>query len=178
MNIGNSVRLALLVTTSVLGASSSLDAMAGTATNNLSVTATVVNNCAINTTAAVAFGNYDPAVANNPAGADVAATGTLTLTCTNGATTTVALGQGGNAGSGSTDAAPARRMVFGGSNFLAYSLYQDGADTIVWGNTLGTSVSYTGSGGADVVNVYGKVAKGQNIPAGAYADTVLATVNF
>jgi spore coat protein U-like protein len=178
MKIRNSVRLALLVTASVIGAGSSLDAMAGNATNNLAVSATVVNNCAINSTVAVAFGNYDPAVVNNSTGADVTATGSLTITCTNGASTTVALGQGANAASGSTDAAPARQMVFGGTNMLAYALYQDSGDSTVWGNTVLTSASYLGSGNADVVNVYGKVPKGQNIPAGAYADTVVATVNF
>jgi spore coat protein U-like protein len=177
MNIRNSIRLALLATT-VLGAGTTLDAMAGTATNNLSVTATVVNNCAINSTAAVAYGNYDPAVVNSSTGANATATGSLTITCTSGATTTVFLGQGTNAATGSTDAAPLRQMVFGGTNFLAYSLYQNAGFSTVWGNTTGTSASYTGSGGADTVNVYGSVAKGQNVPAGAYADSVVATVNF
>jgi spore coat protein U-like protein len=176
MNIGNSVRLALLATTTVLGAGLSLDAMAATATNSLTVSATVVNNCAINSTAAVAFGNYDPAVANNATGADVTATGTLTITCTAGATTTVALGEGNN--TTGTDTAPGRRMISGGTNFLAYSLFQDAGYATVWGGIVGNSYSYSGSGNADVISVYGKLAKGQNIPAGIYGDSVLATVNF
>src|SRR5262245_9796185 len=71
---------------------------AGSATANLSTSASVANNCTISTSA-VAFGSYDPVVAN--ASANLDGTGSLTVACTKGANTTIGLDLGGNA-SGST----------------------------------------------------------------------------
>jgi spore coat protein U-like protein len=156
-----------------LGAASSVDA--GIATANLSVTASVTANCTITTTA-VAFGSYDPVSAN--ASTALTGTGAVNVTCTNGASTTVTLGQGGNAGTGSTDAAPARRLKDGATDYLTYELYQDNAHTTVWGNTAGTGVANTGTGSQVAITVYGSVDPAQNVPAGSYSDTVLATVSF
>jgi spore coat protein U-like protein len=157
-----------------LGAASGVDAT--TATSNLSVTASVSASCSI-TTAPVAFGAYDPVVTN--ATAALNGTGTVTVTCTSGASTTITLGQGLNANTGSTDAAPARRLVDGGgTNYLSYALYQNTGRTTVWGNTAGTGVANTGTGTASAVTVYGAVAAGQSVPAGSYSDTVVATVTF
>jgi spore coat protein U-like protein len=147
---------------------------AATATANLSVTATVSASCSISTTP-LAFGTYDPVGANS--GTPLDATGGVVVTCTNGASTTVTLGQGANANSGSSDAAPLRRMASSG-NFLAYSLYQNAGHTTIWGNTSGTGVAHTGTGTATTVSVYGRVAAGQNVASGSYSDTVVATVTF
>src|SRR5690242_10156726 len=148
---------------------------AATATSNLSVTASVSANCSIST-APVAFGAYDPVSTN--ASTPLNGTGTVNVTCTSGASTTITLGQGSNANTGSTDAAPARRLSDGGTNFLTYSLFQDAGRTTVWGNTGGTGVANTGTGTQTAVTVYGSVAAGQNVPAGNYSDTVVATVTF
>jgi spore coat protein U-like protein len=156
-----------------IGAASSTDA--ATATANLSVTASVTANCTI-TTAPVAFGAYDPVVAN--ATTALNGTGTVSVTCTSGDSTTVTLGQGANAGGGSTDAAPVRRLNDGATDYLSYSLYQDAGRSTVWGNTAGTGVAYTGTGTVTVLTVYGAVAAGQNVPAGSYSDTVIATITF
>jgi spore coat protein U-like protein len=156
-----------------IGAASSTDA--ATATSNLSVTASVSANCSIST-APVAFGAYDPVSAN--ASTALSGTGTVNVTCTNGASTTVTLGQGANADTGSTDAAPARRLSDGTTNYLSYSLYQDTGRTTVWGNTVGTGVANTGTGTQTAITVYGSVAAGQNVPSGSYSDTVVATVTF
>ncbi|HEV2271319.1 MAG TPA: spore coat U domain-containing protein [Steroidobacteraceae bacterium] len=168
-------RLLGLTATSALFLAASSATQAGTATSSLSVTATVSANCTI-TTAPVAFGAYDPIVTNatNP----LDGTGTVTVTCTNGSAVAVTLGQGTNAAGGSTDAAPARQMKDAGTDLLAYTLYQDSGRTTVWGNTVGTSVSDTGNGTAQSLTVYGAVAAGQNVPAGSYSDTVVATVTF
>jgi spore coat protein U-like protein len=147
---------------------------AATATANLSVTATVSASCSISTNI-LAFGGYDPVGAH--AAAPLDATGGVVVTCTNGAATTVTLGQGAHANTGSTDAAPLRRMV-SGVNFLSYALYQDAAHTTLWGNTSGTGVGHTGSGTATTVSVYGRIAAGQNVASGSYSDTVVATVTF
>jgi spore coat protein U-like protein len=156
-----------------VAAASSADA--GTATSNLSVTASVTANCTI-TTAPVAFGAYDPVVTN--ASTALNGTGTVSVTCTNGASTTVTLGQGLNAGTGSTDAVPARRLTDGATDYLTYTLYSDTNRSVVWGNTVGTGLANTGSGVLQALTVYGAVAPGQNVPAGSYSDTVVATVAF
>jgi spore coat protein U-like protein len=146
-------------------------AVAATATANLSVSATVTNNCTISTTA-VGFGSYDPVVAH--ASTDLDGTGTVIVTCTKGAVATVGLGLGGNA-TGST-----RRLKDAGTNHLTYELYQDAGHATVWG-TAGAGLLSPGaapSKAARTFTVYGRVASNQDIPAGAYTDTVVATVNF
>ncbi len=156
-----------------LGAASSIDA--ATSTANLSVTASVAANCSIST-APVAFGSYDPVTAN--ASTALNGTGTVSVNCTSGASTTITLGQGSNANTGSTDAAPARRMKDAGTDYLSYSLYSDSGRTTVWGNTAGTGLASTGTGTLTALTVYGAVAAGQNVPTGSYTDTVVATVTF
>jgi len=168
-------RLLGLTVASALSLAASSGVQAGTATSSLSVTATVSANCTI-TTQPVAFGAYDPIVANatNP----LDGTGTVTVTCTNGSAATITLDQGADPAGGSSDAAPLRQMKDSGTDVLAYSLYQDTARTTVWGNTTGTGVAVTGTGAVDNVTVYGAVAAGQNVPATSYSDTVTATVTF
>lgn len=147
---------------------------AGTVTANLAVSASVSATCSISTTP-LAFGAYDPVGANSAAPLD--GSGSVVVTCTNGAPTTVTLGQGAHANTGSSDAVPLRRMASGGA-FLSYALYSDAARSAVWGNTAGTGVAHTGSGTATSVSVYGRVAAGQNVGSGSYTDTVVATVTF
>ena len=149
-------------------------AFAGTATSNMAVSATVSANCTI-TAGALAFGAYDPIVAN--ASTPLPGSATLTVACTNGSGTTITLDQGLNPAGGSTNAAPLRQMASGG-NFLSYSLFQDNGLTVPWGNTAGTGAAYTGTGVSGSVTVYGQVAAGQNVPAGTYNDTVVATITF
>jgi len=156
-----------------LGSASSVDA--ATATSNLSVTASVSANCTISTTA-VAFGAYDAVGAN--AAAPLNGTGSVSVTCTSGASTTVTLGQGSNADTGSTAAAPVRRMKDSGTNFLSYALYSDTGRTTAWGDTSGTGLAHTGTGTLTALTVYGQIAAGQNVPAASYSDTVVATVTF
>ena len=149
-------------------------AFAGTATSNMAVSATISANCTI-AAGALGFGAYDPIVAN--AAAPLSGTATINVTCTNAASTTITLDQGLNPAGGSTNAAPLRQMAAGGS-FLTYGLFQDNAHTITWGNTAGTGVVYTGTGVAGSVTVFGQVPAAQNLPAGTYNDTVVATITF
>jgi spore coat protein U-like protein len=153
-------------------------AMAGTAnggntTSNINVSASVTATCSISA-GALAFGSYDPVV-----GSQVDGQATLSVSCTKGATATITLGQGSHAAGGSTDSSPVRRMKDAGTNHLSYALFSDLARTTEWGNTAGTGVDYTsiGSAAASVI-VYGRIAASQDLPAGAYTDTVVATVTF
>ena len=146
-------------------------ASAATATANLGVSATVTNNCTIST-AALTFGSYDPVVAH--ASTNLDGTGTVIVACTKGATSTIGLGLGSNA-SGSV-----RRMKDSGTNYITYELYQDSGRSTVWG-TAGGALLSPGAAPSKVARnftVYGRVASNQDVPAGSYNDTVVATVNF
>jgi spore coat protein U-like protein len=169
------VRLGLLPALFLISVDAPNKASAATATANLTVSATIANTCTIST-AALTFGAYDPIVAN--ATSPLNGTGTITTTCTTGASPVITLGQGLHAGTGSTDPAPIRRMNTG-SNYMGYALYQDSGHATVWGNTSGTSpAAVTGTGLAQNTTVYGQVSAGQDLPAGTYNDTVVATVTF
>jgi spore coat protein U-like protein len=146
-------------------------ASAATATANLGVSATVTNNCTIST-AALAFGSYDPVVAH--ASTDLDGTGTVIVACTKGATATIGLGLGSNA-SGSV-----RRMKDSGTNYITYELYKDASRSTVWGTSGGALLSPGAAPSKAARNfaVYGRVASNQDVPAGSYNDTVVATVNF
>ncbi len=167
-------RKALFVAISAMALSAGGNVFAGTAGDNLAVSATVIDNCLISTEA-LAFGNYDPVDANK--GDALEGTGTVSITCTLDAAAAITLGQGANADTGSTDAAPLRRMT-DGTNFLSYALYSDGGHAAVWGNDATVDVQDDGTGLEEDHTVYGLVAADQNVPAGAYSDTVVATVTF
>ena len=150
----------------------SVPVFAASKTANVDVTASVAANCTI-TTAAVAFGAYDPVSAN--AATDLLGTGTLTVACTKGAAATIDLGQGGNY------LAPTRRMTAGAGAFLNYALYKDAARTQVWGSatTGGTTYAYNSASRNSVaITVYGTVPQAQDVTVGSYADTVVATINY
>ena len=149
----------------------SVPTFAATATANLNVSASVAAVCTINT-APVAFGAYDPVVAN--AAANLNGSGTVTVACTKGASATIDLGNGGNLSGGS-------RRMGSGSDFLNYALYKDAARTQVWGTGLagGATVTYnSASKVATAITVYGTVPQNQDVTVGAYSDVVLATINY
>lgn len=147
---------------------------AATDTANLVVEAEVTANCSISTTG-LNFGQYDPV--GTHASTDLDGTGTIQVTCTSGSTGAITLSQGANADPGSTDDVPLRRMT-DGAEFLGYFLYQDSGRTTVWGNSATTDVDHLGTGTSTDVTVYGRVTAGQNVAAGSYSDTVVATITF
>lgn len=171
------LRLAMLaaVAAGTFGASG---IFAATDTENLLVSASVTATCTI-TTAPVAFGAYDPTAVT-----DLDGTGTVNVLCTNGTPGYVTLGEGANADAASTPAVPVRQMAggAGGLGRLTYHLYSEGGYTDVWGNTPTTGLNHVGDGTSTALTVYGRIPAAQNVIAGsggtAYADTVLATVEF
>jgi len=154
----------------LIGSTSSVHA-AGSATANLSVSASINSNCTISTVA-VGFPAYDPIVTHASANDD-SSSGSVTITCTKGASTTIGLGQGLNY-SGSN------RMTDGSSNYLTYGLFQDAARTTVWGNAAPNlpPAHIAADKNPQIVPVYGRIPSAQDLPAGTYNDTVVATVNF
>lgn len=126
--------------------------------------ATVSANCSVNATtmnfgsAGVLLGNAD-------------ATSTIGVQCSNGVSYQVGLGNGNHA-SGAT-----RRMA-GGGGFVTYELYRDNARTLRWGSAAGSTVLGTGSGGAQNLTVYGRVAAQVTPAAGTYTDTIVVSVTY
>jgi spore coat protein U-like protein len=161
--------LVSLVVTLVLNTSARISAQ-GSSSQQLQVLATVVKRCTI-TTADIAFGNYDPVVANNTAPLD--GTGSVTITCTQGTVATIGLDTGSNA-QGAT------RRMSGGAQFLGYELYQDAARATLWGNTGTAQVTLPAAPSTTprTYQIYGRVAPKQDVSAGSYLDRTLATVNF
>ncbi len=144
-------------------------ASAATDTTSFTVTATVLASCDVSANN-LSFLNYDPI---SPTPHDV--TTSVVVICTNGTSYDVGLSVGG--GAGATYAA--RRMTHAGQT-LAYSLYSDGAHSVVWGETIGVdAVHGTGSGANQPLTVYGRIPAGQTAPAGGpYSDTITVTVTY
>jgi spore coat protein U-like protein len=166
------MKRATLVAAIVAASAMIPEARAGTATSNMNVTATVASTCSISA-GSLAFGTY-----NTLSGTQVDGTTTVSVACTKGATATITLGQGQNAGTGSTDAIPIRRMV-SGANFLSYALFSDSTRLVTWGNTVITGQAYVAlSAVTTQLTVYGRIAASQDVPAGSFSDVVLATITF
>lgn len=158
-----------LLTFLLLIASAAAPAMAGSASDNLNVSASVVPSIIIVPPVAPV-----PIPVENITNPSNPATATLPIAITLPSNTTgkITLGQGQNPSPVSTDPNPVRRMTDGNGNYLLYELYQDESNTIIWGNTDQTGLSLTGTGSASNVNVHVKIPAGQNVPAGNYQDTV------
>jgi spore coat protein U-like protein len=101
---------------------------------------------------------------------------TLAVTCTAGTPYNVAL----DAGTAADSTIASRKMAnAGGTASIDYNLYSDVARTQAWGQTVGTdTVSGTGNGDAQSINVYGRVPAQTTPAAGTYSSTVTATVIF
>jgi len=140
-------------------------------TATLNVTANVAARCTI-TAATLAFGAYDPIVANLTAALD--GTTTFTVTCTQGgANVFVGASLGVNA------LGSVRRLKSGTADFLTYELYREPGRTTIWGTTQAAGLAVVPDGTTPVtMSVYGRIAGAQDSPVGTYSDTVVMTVNF
>ena len=136
----------------------------------LAARASAAPNCTISTTSA-SFGPYDVF-----SGTATDTTGSVTYQCTGSAILiAITLSKGS-----STTFSP--RTLTSGSDTLNYNLYRDAARTTIWGDgTGGTQVYFNlfpPNGQNIVVTVFGRITAGQDVPAGSYADTVTAIINF
>lgn len=143
---------------------------AATTSGVLTVQATVVAACSA-ASGTLAFGTIDPG-----AGTSSLPSVNLSVTCTQGTSFSVGLGDGANA-SGT------QRRMKGASQaqYLAYDLFRDSAGTQRFGDSVASQrlVGQTGLGAtANSIAVYGAVAGGQSAPADTYSDTVPITVYY
>lgn len=160
-----------LISAFALGATAvGVNSYAATSTGTFGVSATVAASCTISGTS-LAFGSFDVL------GANVDNTSTLTATCTNGSAYVIGLNEGVGTGATVTD-----RKMLSGTDLLNYSLFSDSARTVNWGNgvtVVAGEVAGTGNGTGQSITVYGRIPTGQtSVPAGAYTDTITATINF
>ncbi|MFO1066958.1 MAG: spore coat U domain-containing protein [Geminicoccaceae bacterium] len=137
---------------------------AGTDTDTLTVTATVLNACALNG-GTMAFGQYLSGQTTNLDAVGqinyVNCSGTLTFELDGGQSADVN-----------------NRVMLSGTFQLRYQLYRNSTRTAVWG--LGSNAQQlqlltplTGK-----IDVYGRIPSGQTVPAGSYTDTVNVTLTF
>ncbi|MGE5624026.1 MAG: spore coat U domain-containing protein [Bacillota bacterium] len=148
------------------------------ATGTVGASLVIDTNCHITASSSVSFGTVDPTLGTAANGS-----GSIGVKCTKGTTLTdIKLDAGGNFASGT------RQMSDGSGDFVAYSLYKDNAHSTAWGDdgaTISASSQFAGYAGftsavvAQTFNVYGLVsAAAEDVPAGAYNDTVNVTVDF
>ncbi len=141
-------------------------AAAATSVATMAVTATVLPFCMVTATP-MSFGSYAST-------AILTTTATITATCTMGTTYNIGLNQGTGAG-----ATVAARLMTNGGNTLTYSIYEQAADTTVWGNTIGTNTATgAGTGLPQVFTAYGEIPASQYVAPGSYTDTVTVTLTY
>ncbi len=118
----------------------------------------------------MAFGDY-----NVLAGSPKTTTGTVTYQCTLGVNIIVTLSRGSSSTFNPQDAEEH------GAEVLNYNLYREATFQTIWGDGTGGSQTYTAVAALLVpvtVTVYGQLPAGQNVAAGSYSDSVVATIIF
>lgn len=168
MSVVNRVSVLALALVGALGIPSAAT-QAATATDTFQVSITVENSCAI-VANDLNFGTVNTLAAN------VDASSTVVVTCTNAGPLKIAF----NAGTGTGSTLVQRKLV-SGTNTIDYNLYTTAARTVILGDdTSGTgTLNGTSTGAADSFTVYGRVTAGQNPkPVGTYTSDVIATVTF
>lgn len=147
---------------SLLGCSS-LGATLST-TANFTVQATVSPKCNVLAPDNINFGTRG-LLKNN-----VAAQGTVRLSCTQTTNYAVALETGG--------VSPTARLMKNGANSVIYGLYKDSQHLQPWGDAAGQTYSSAGTGTTTSIPVYGLVLPQATPPAGVYTDTVIVRITY
>ena len=133
-------------------------------TTTFTVSSSITKNCSVSA-ALLNFGSTLNLSAN------VDATSTINVGCTNTTPYTIGL----DAGTGSGATLTNRKMTLSG-NTINYSMFTDAGRVTNWGTA---TASGTGSGATQPFTVYGRVFGGQPLPnPGTYTDTITATVTF
>lgn len=133
----------------------------------MTVSAVVHDVCSVAATP-LSFGLYQSS-ATGP----LDATAQVQVNCTLGTAYSVGLGTGAAA------SAAQRELSNGANGNLAYTLYQDAAHSVVWGDSTGVNtVSGTYTAAQQPLAVYGRISGGQAVAAGSYSDTITVTITY
>jgi spore coat protein U-like protein len=132
---------------------------AATATNNLIISASVTASCQITSVGNISFGAYAPL-----SGTPNDAAGNVVFRCVKGTSYKTYI--------------TGTRTMSGGSDTLAFQLYNETGRTTVFASN--NSVSGTTSTGISPVttNIYGRIAAGQDVSAASYTTTLITTVEY
>ncbi|MDB2564247.1 spore coat U domain-containing protein [Amylibacter sp.] len=101
----------------------------------------------------------------------------ITHTCTAGTSGTIKISQGSTSNGDSTDALPLREMMNDSVNPLAYTISAIPSG-VSWGNTTDEGTDFDSDGSATEVDVFGEIATGLPVFAGAYTDTLTVTIQY
>ena len=159
----------------------SVSAFAATSASDMAVTADLNANCTMSTTD-LAFGGYDPIVAN--AALDLRATATVSTTCTSGATGVVTMSQGDHFLYCVNNDCHRQLANAEETGFLRYNIYTDANYSFsgIWNHDveeMSSVAQVLGSGVSQDLTVYGEIPKNQkNAPAGSYTDTITVTLTY
>lgn len=122
----------------------------------------------------MSFGSYN-VFASGPLDTTSTITGTCTIIGSYNITVTLSTGSSGSY---------TPRAMTNGTDQLQYNIYTDSARTQIFGNGTGGTSDLTLSGPfafgtyTQTVTLYGRIFAGQNVPAGAYTDTITATIMY
>lgn len=137
--------------------------------------AQVVGGCTIltNLTTGINFGNYDPLT-----GSPVSVVWPVSFYCPYGQAGYAVAFSAGNSGNPHN-----RYMSDALTEKLNYNIYQDGANTIIWGDGTNGTQPYVGAASSQTnytIDVYAYLPGGQkNVSAyQAFSDTIVATITF
>jgi len=155
-------------------------AFAGSITGNLTVQATVVAGCNLNTGAATGggngllnFGNVTSTLAANNADTTTAGNVGLSVVCSNTTNYTVFANNGANVSGGT------QNNMKNGTALLPYNLYTTSGRTVPFPTTAGAALAFVGNGTAQTIPFFGQIPVGVTLPApGTYTDTVTVTVSY
>jgi spore coat protein U domain-containing protein, fimbrial subunit CupE1/2/3/6 len=147
-------------------------AYSATATDDFTVSITIVATCAITATNPLNFGNSVGLLSSN-----IDVNTIFSVQCTNGTPYDIELNAGNNAGTALDTTT--RRMENGGE-YVSYNLYQNAGRTIQWGTVLeGNEVTgATGDGNAQSYTVYGRVPAQATPAPGFYDDVIQIDVQY
>lgn len=158
------LRAAFAVASMVVALSLGAPAGAGSDTDQLTVTATVLSACSLSG-GTLNFGNY---TSGQTANLDV--NGTINyVNCSGSLTFTLDGGTSGNINA---------RQMSSGANRLNYQIYRNAARNAIWGtgaDAHGVVLIGTQSG---TVSVFGRIPASQVVADGTYTDTINITLTF
>lgn len=136
---------------------------AATQTTTFLVTANVNGTCSISANP-IPFGTYT--------GAQVDQSATLQVNCTNLQAYTVTLNNGVNA-------TGVQRRMNNAGQYIPYQIYTDAAHANIWNASTGANINAgIGDGTNQSYTMYGRAPGGGATAAGAYQDTITATVTY
>jgi spore coat protein U-like protein len=144
-------------------------AHAATTTANFQVRLSITAQCLAASTTDLDFGTSGFLLTS------VDAQSTIQVQCTNTTPYNVGFDKGVNGSS-----VTARQLKGGPSNeTISYAIYTNAGRTTNWGNTVGTdTVTGTGNGTPQTIQVYGRVPAQTTPTPGTYTDTITVTVTY